>query len=46
MLHGPLAEQCHGFGKLVPCSREAVVNMRRDHWVNQSVEQSAPLQLS
>jgi hypothetical protein len=45
ILHGPLAEQCDGFGELVAGWREAVVNMRRDNWMNQSVEQSAFLQL-
>jgi hypothetical protein len=45
ILHGPFAEQCDGFGELVAGWREAVVNMRGDNWMNQSVEQSALLQL-
>jgi hypothetical protein len=45
ILHGPFAEQCDGFGELVAGCREAVVNMRGDNWMNQSVEQSALLQL-
>src|ERR1700686_2824293 len=45
ILHGPFAEQCDGFGELVAGWREAVVNMRGDNWINQSVEQSAFLQL-
>ena len=45
ILHGPFAEQCDGFGELVAGWREAVVNMRGDNWMNQSVEQSAFLQL-
>jgi hypothetical protein len=46
ILHGPFAKQCDGFGELVAGWREAVVNMRGDNWMNQSVEQSASLQLS
>ena len=38
ILHGPLAEQSDGFGKLVAGWREAVINMRRHNWMNQSVE--------
>jgi hypothetical protein len=45
ILRGPFAEQSDGFGELVAGWREAVVNMRRDNWMNQSVEQSAFLQL-
>jgi hypothetical protein len=46
ILHGPFAEQSDSFGELVADWREAVINMRRDNWMNQSVEQSALLQLS
>ena len=43
--HGPVAEQRYGLGELVAGWSEAVVNMRRDNWMNQSVKQSALLQL-
>ena len=46
ILHGPFAEQSDSFGEFVAGWREAVINMRRDNWMNQSVEQSALLQLS
>jgi hypothetical protein len=46
ILHGPFAEQCDGLGELAAGWREAVVNMRRDNWMNQSIKQSALLQLS
>jgi hypothetical protein len=43
--HGPVAEQRYGLSELVAGWSEAVVNMRRDNWMNQSVKQSASLQL-
>jgi hypothetical protein len=45
ILNGPFAKQCDGFGELVAGWGKAVVNMRGDNWMNQSVEQSAFLQL-
>ena len=37
VLLGPSAEQCNGFGELFAGWREAVINMRWDNWMNQSV---------
>jgi hypothetical protein len=37
VLLGPIAEQRDSFGELVAGWREAVINMRRDNWMNQSV---------